>query len=200
MPIVKSKVKLSRSLGIPLTPKAARRWERRPDPPGQHGRSRNNRKKSDFGLQLLEKQRLRHQYFLRERQLANYVRKAAARMGNTVDHLIHALETRLDAIVLRAGFARTIYQARQFVTHGHVLINDRRVSFPSAPVRVGDVISLHPNMRDQNDVAQSIETIEPPSYIERNGKEFSARLIRLPSRDEIPVICELSSVVEFYAK
>lgn len=200
MPIVKSKVKLSRSLGIALVPKAAKGLERRPDPPGQHGKRRRTAKKSDYGQQLLEKQRLRHQYFLGERQLRNYVARAVAKTGNTAEHLITALETRLDTIVLRAGFARTIYQARQFVTHGHVLVNGKRVNFPSATVKVGDKVSLRENSRTMDPVQLAIATTELPPYVVRNDAEFEAELTRLPTREEIPVICELSSVVEFYAK
>lgn len=200
MPVIKSKVKLSRALGIPLVPKAAKHMERRPDPPGQHGKRRRTSKKSDYGLQLMEKQRLRHQYFLGERQLRNYVARATARTGNTAEHLIMALETRLDAIVLRAGFARTIYQARQFVTHGHVLVNGKRVNFPSASVKVGDKIALRERSRALDPVQLAIATSQPPPYVTRNDAEFEAELIRLPTREEIPVVCELSSVVEFYAK
>lgn len=200
MPIVKSKVKLSRSLGIPLVPKAGKHMERRPDPPGQHGKRRRTAKKSGYGQQLLEKQRLRHQYFLGERQLRGYVARAQARTGNTADHLILLLESRLDTIVLRAGFARTIYQARQFVTHGHVRVNGKRVNFPSATVNVGDKVSLRESSRALDPVQLAIATAVVPAYVVRNDAEFEAELVRLPAREEIPVICELSSVVEFYAK
>lgn len=197
MPVIQSKVKLSRSLGIALVPKAAKHMERRPYPPGQHGQRRRG-KKSAYGLQLLEKQRLRHQYFMGERQLSNWVRKAVAAKGNTADLLIQHLERRLDVLVLRAGFARTIYQARQFVTHGHIKVNGRKVSFPSALVGIGDAISLRAKSREIDMSKQTLNPAEPPIYVTREGDR--AWLSRLPAREEVPVICELSSVVEYYAK
>lgn len=197
MPIVQSKVKLSRALGIPLVPKAEKYMERRPYPPGQHGQRRRG-KKSDYGVQLLEKQRLRHQYFMGERQLANCVRKAVAGQGNTGDLLIQRLERRLDVLVLRAGFARTIYQARQFVTHGHVQVNGRKVHCPSALVRVGDEVSLKDSSRALDMRDQVLRPVDPPNYVIR--QDHRAWLARLPVREEVPVICELSSVIEYYAK
>jgi small subunit ribosomal protein S4 len=194
---IPSKIKLSRALGVPLVPKAAKYMERRPYPPGQHGKSRRG-KKSDYGLQLLEKQRLRHQYFLGERQMSNYVRKAASAKGITGDVLIHTLERRLDVLVLRAGFARTIYQARQFVTHGHVMLNGRMARYPSKQVRVGDEVSLKEMSRALDVRANTVTPVEPPPYVTRDGDR--AWLSRLPAREEVPVICVLSSVVEYYAK
>src|SRR5918912_3886980 len=135
------KVKIARALGIALTPKAARVMERRPNPPGQHGAS-PRRKVSDYKKQLLEKQRLRAQYNVSERQLRNAFAEASRKSGNTGVRLLQLLELRLDAVVLRAGFVRTIYAARQAVTHGHVLVNGKRVDRPSRRVKPGDVISL----------------------------------------------------------
>lgn len=197
MPLHRKKVKLSRALGIPLIPKAAKYLERRPTPPGQHGNSRR-RQKSSYGLQLLEKQKLRHQYFLGERQLTNYVRDAERRRGNTGDLLIQQLERRLDVLVLRAGFARTLYQARQYVTHGHVQVNGRKVDWPSALVNVGDEIALREKSRELDVLATELVPVEPPAYLVREGDV--GRLVRLPVREEVPVICEVSEVVEFYAK
>lgn len=197
MPLHKTKIKLSRALGIPLVPKAGKYLERRPYPPGQHGQSRRG-KKSSYGLQLLEKQRLRHQYFLREKQLANYVHDAERRRGNTGDLLIEQLERRLDVLVLRAGFARTLYQARQFVSHGHVRVNGGKVKWPSAPIKVGDEISLKEESRGLDVQKLALVPSEPPAYMARDGE--IARLIRLPVREEVPVICEVSTVIEYYAK
>ncbi len=113
MKYTRPKVKLSRQLGIPLTPKAIRFMERRSYPPGEHGETkRRSAKMSDYKRQLLEKQRLHAQYNIHERQLRNYVKKATNKKGNAAENLIQILETRLDSIVLRAGLARTIYAAR----------------------------------------------------------------------------------------
>ena len=115
------KVKKSRALGVALTPKAAAGMRKRPTPPGQHGAARGRRRRpSEYGVQLLEKQRLRFQYNISERQLRNYFRHATRRKGLTGETLLQSLETRLDALVLRARFARTIYQARQVVAHRHI--------------------------------------------------------------------------------
>ena len=120
------KVKLSRALGIPLTPKAMKYMARKPYPPGPHGMRKRHKKQSEFGNQLMEKQRLRAQYNLSEKQLRNYYRAASQEKGNTGENLIQKLESRLDAIILRAGFSPTIYGARQLVNHGHVLVNAKR--------------------------------------------------------------------------
>ena len=141
------KVKRSRALGIPLTPKCVRYFERRPFPPGQHGRSR--RSTSDYKIRLLEKQRLKAQYHLSEGQLRRAFARAARLAGKTGEALVVDLETRLDALVLRSGLARTIYQARQTVTHRHVTVNGHRVDRPSARSRPGDVISIAEPTRPQ---------------------------------------------------
>ena len=132
------KARISRALGIALTPKSARYLERRPYPPGEHGRGR--KQTSDYKVRLREKQRLRAQYDLGERQLRRAFDDARRRQTATGEELLRALETRLDATVLRAGFARTIYQARQFVTHQHILVNGKRVDRPSYRLRPGGVL------------------------------------------------------------
>jgi Ribosomal protein S4/S9 N-terminal domain/S4 domain len=122
------KVRLSRRVGAPLTPKSQRFFERRPYPPGVHGRRRRNQ--SDYRLRLQEKQRLRYQYDLREKQLRRTFEEATRRPGKAGENLIELLELRLDAVVLRSGFARTIYQARQMIVHGHFAVDGRKVDGP----------------------------------------------------------------------
>ena len=128
------KVRLARQLGIALTPKAAKVMENRPNPPGQHGAT-PRRKVSGYKKQLVEKQRLRAQYNVSERQLENAFGAATRQSGNTGIRLLQLLEMRLDAVVLRGGFVRTIYAARQAVTHGHVMVNGRKVDRPSRRLR-----------------------------------------------------------------
>ncbi len=132
------KAKISRALGIPLTPKCVKYFERRPFPPGVHGRSR--RKESDYKVRLLEKQRLRHQYNVSETQLRRAFDAAHRSSGKTGERLLASLETRLDALVLRAGFARTIYQARQTVAHGHIAVDgpQGRPAVVPGPARTDD--------------------------------------------------------------
>lgn len=195
------KVKLSRRLGIPLTPKAARIMAKRPYPPGQHGRgSRTRRKLSDFGRQLLEKQKLRAQYNIHERQMRNYVAKAMRKTGVTGEVLLQLLESRLDALVLRAGFVNTIYAARQFVSHGHVHVDGRPVNLPGYQVKPGQVISIKEKSRRIPLVQESLRDANPPAYVVLDKDAFSAQLVRLPQRDEVPVICDLQLVIEYYAR
>lgn len=197
------KVKKSRSLGIALTPKAQKYMEKRPYPPGMHGEAKARRqKKSVYGTQLLEKQRLRFQYNISERQMRNYFRKAAQKRGKTGEILVQQLETRLDAIVLRSGLARTIYAARQFVGHGHIEVNGSRVDIPSFQVKVGDVIAIKENSRKNIHIVDAVDySPPPPSYIERQRPGgFEARLLRVPPREEIPVIADENMIVEFYSK
>ncbi len=194
------KVKLSRKLGIQLTPKASKITERKPYPPGQHGPSKRRSKQSDYGLQLMEKQRLRLQYNVSEKQMGNYYKKATAITGNTADILISLLETRLDALVMRAGFARTIYAARQFVGHGHILVNGKKVDIPSYQVKPGDEFSIKEKSRKMEAFQEAVRTSAAPQYLEVNKGTFSARLLNSPAREDIPTICELSLVIEYYSR
>ncbi len=194
------KIRISRALGIALTPKAVAYFERRPYPPGEHGRKR--RKDSDYSTRLKEKQRLRAQYDISESQLRAAFDRAKRTGGKTGEALIQDLESRLDATVLRAGFARTIYQARQFVTHQHVLVNGARVDRPSYRLRPGDFIQVAERSRRKEPfvVAASGAHAEPPTYLEVRLADLVARYERTPSRDEVPVICEEQLVVEYYSR
>ncbi len=194
------KVRLSRRLGLPLTPKAVSYFERRPHPPGEHGRKR--RQQSDYSTRLLEKQRLRAQYDVSETQLRRAFDRARRTGGKTGEALIQDLESRLDATVLRAGFARTIYQARQFVTHQHVLVNGRRVDRPSYRLRPGDWIAIAERSRGKEpfQVAAAGAHAAAPAYLEVRPAELTARVERVPGRDEIPVVCEEQLVVEYYSR
>lgn len=196
------KVRRSRALGIPLTPKCVRYFENRPFPPGQHGRAR--RKESDYKVRLLEKQRLKAQYDLREGQLRRAFERAVRRPGKTGEELVSDLETRLDALVLRAGFARTIYQARQAVSHRHVTVNGRRVDRPSARLAPGDVISVAERSRGKAPfvvaAAGAHAAARPAPYLDTDLANLTARLVRAPARAEIPVICDEQLIVEYYSR
>ncbi len=198
----KAKVKLSRSLGIALTPKAAKYMERRPYPPGQHGRGR--KKESDYKNQLVEKQRLRAQYNISERQLRNAYAEAVRKSGKTGENLVSLLESRLDAFVLRAGFARTIYQARQFVNHGHFTVNGRKVDIASYRLKAGDFVQVRKKSREttpfQLAAAGAWAGETTPAYIEAHLEGLIARFLSVPERKQIPVICDEQLIVEFYSK
>jgi len=194
------KVRLSRALGIPLTPKSVEYFERRPYPPGEHGRKR--RKESDYSTRLREKQRLRAQYDISETQLRAAFDRAKRSGGKTGEALIQDLESRLDATVLRAGFARTIYQARQFVTHQHVLVNGKRVDRPSYRLQPGDFVSIDERSKAKEPfvVAASGGHADAPAYLTVRLADLIARYERTPGRDEVPVICDEQLVVEYYSR
>ncbi|AKJ64983.1 30S ribosomal protein S4 [Kiritimatiella glycovorans] len=196
----KPKIKVSRRLGVALTPKAHKYMERRPHPPGMHGTARRRPKLSDYGRQLLEKQRLRHQYNLREQQLANYFEKAVRRPGNSGEILMQLLESRLDAAVVRGGFARTIFQARQLVNHGHFRVNDRKVDIPSYHLREGDVVTPREKSREVDAIRGALDSTQSPEYLRVDPKNMSITFERVPTREEIPVICEVPLVIEFYSR
>ena len=194
------KTKRSRRLGVALTPKAERGMAAKPHMPGMHGPNMRRQKISDYGKQLLEKQRLRYQYNLRERQLTTYFRKAAAKAGNTGEVMIGMLETRLDVMVLRAGLARTIYQGRQLVVHGHVLINGKKCDRPGAPVKVGDKISIKEKSKGIDGIRHALESTAAAEYMLVDAENLTAELTRVPSREDVPVICDLALVIEYYAR
>jgi small subunit ribosomal protein S4 len=197
------KVKKSRALGIALTPKAVKYFEARPYPPGEHGRGR--KQTSDYKVRLLEKQRLRAQYDISERQMVRAYERARKVTGKTGEALIVELERRLDALILRAGLARTIYQARQMVVHGHIEVNGRKVDKPSFRVSPDDVVMVRERSRGKHPFLVAREggyapDGEIPRYLQVNREALAFRLDREPNRQEVPVICEEQLVVEFYAR
>jgi small subunit ribosomal protein S4 len=195
------KVRRSRALGIPLTPKCVSYFERRPYPPGVHGRARKST--SDYKVRLLEKQRLRAQYDISETQMRRAFDSAARGTSNTGEAIIAALETRLDAVVLRAGFARTIYQARQAVSHKHVEVNGRTVNIPSYRVKPGDVVAIREKSRAKTPfqvAAAGAHSTTPPPYLDVRLSALHVMLLREPKRSEVPVICNEQLVVEYYSR
>ena len=195
------KVKLSRQLGIALTPKAAKVMEKKPHPPGEHGRVQNFRRKlSDYKRQLVEKQKLRAQYNIHERQMRNYFDKAQSKKGNTGDNLLQMLEMRLDAVVLRGGLARTIYAARQLVTHGHILVNGERVDVPGYTCKPGDVVSVRAKSQQLPGIQEAMADAQGISYLSLVRNTATVRVVDLPQRDFIPVICDVPLVIEYYSR
>lgn len=177
--------------------------ERRPNPPGQHGPKSRRGKRSEYGKRLEEKQKLRFQYSILEKQMRRYVERAFKSRGVSGHVLLQILETRLDNMVYRLGFASTIWAARQLVTHGHVHVNERRVNIPSYECRVGDVITLREKMRQNPQVVEALNYCPAglvPSYLEADRDQFTGKLISTPSREEIPVKVDEQLIVEFYSK
>ncbi len=195
-----SKVKRSRHLGVPLTPKASSYMDRKPYPPGQHGRMKRRRRMSNYKQQLLEKQKLAAQYNVQEDQMANYFEKATSLQGYTIDRLIQQLETRLDAMVLRGGLSHTIYQARQMVSHGHIQVNGKKVDIPSHQVKVGDKISVREKSRKIDAFTDALQNAHPPEYLDLSKPEMTVEFVRLPERDEVPVECDITQVIEYYSR
>ncbi|WFE20977.1 30S ribosomal protein S4 [Solwaraspora sp. WMMD937] len=197
------KARISRALGIPLTRKCTRYFERRPYPAGVHGRAR--RKPSDYQVRLLEKQRLRHQYNVSETQLRRAFDDAVRGTGKTGEALVTLLERRLDAIVHRAGLARTIYQARQLVAHGHFTVDGHKVDRPSYRLRPGQLVQVRERSRTKPPfqiAAAGAHVGEGPAapYLSVSLTELAATLVREPARREVPVICDEQLVVEFYSR
>ena len=198
-------VRLSRKLGLALTPKAVKHFEKRPYPPGEHGRARK-RTESDYAVRLREKQRLRAQYMLKEKQLLKVYENARKQAGLTGEVMVEDLETRLDAVVLRAGFGRTILQARQHVTHRHILVDGKIVDRPSFRVKPGQTIQVKPKSQAtvpfQVAAAGAHRDVLPtlPGYLDVTIEKLSATLTRKPKRTEVPVTCDVQMVVEFYAR
>lgn len=193
------KVKKSRALGVALTPKAQKYMRKKAYPPGQHGQNRR-RRRSEYGLQLLEKQRLRFQYNVSERYLKRLFGVAAKQSGPTGENLVQLLESRLDALVLRAGFAPTIYAARQYVNHGHFEINGRKANIPSQRLRPGDVFAVRQRSREMLVFAELRPAVQPAPYLALSEDGFSARYVYVPGRAEVPIMCQEQMVVEYYSR
>lgn len=200
----RSKTRLSRALGVALTPKAARHMEKRPYAPGEHGRTKR-KADSDYAVRLREKQRLRAQYGIREKQLKIAFEEARRRQGLTGENLVEILETRLDALVLRSGLARSTAQARQMVVHRHIMVDGQLVDRPSFRVKEGQLIHVKTRSESselfQVSAAGGNAEVLPkvPGYLEVELDKLQARLVRGPKRAEIPVTCEVQLVVEYYA-
>lgn len=165
------------------------------------GTSRADKKLSNYGMQLLEKQRLRAYYGVMEKQFLGYVREAKKAKDQTGYALIKILESRLDNLVYRLGFASSIRQARQMVVHGHIRVNGKKIDIPSYRVNVGDTIALKERSRNiemfRENFLSSFPNLYP--YLEKNESSFSGKLIRYPEREEVPIEIEDQLVVEFYS-
>jgi small subunit ribosomal protein S4 len=197
------KVKISRRLGVNIfeNEKGRKALEKRPYPPGEHGRSRR-RQPSEYSFQLQEKQKAKHIYGLLERQFENLYKEANRTKGVTGENLLRFLEQRLDNIVFRAGWARTRPQARQFVNHGLVDVNGRRVDIPSYRVRQGDVIELRPKAKGMIVVQWNTDVLDrqPPPWLEPGDDGHAVTVRELPLREHIDVPVREQLIVELYSK
>jgi small subunit ribosomal protein S4 len=184
------KHRICRRVGSPVCGRPNCPTGKRPYPPGQHGRAR--RRLTEYHLRLLEKQKLRAMYNVGERQFRRYFAQATRKKGVTGEELLRLLETRADSLVLRLGFAQTIHQARQLVSHGHILVDGRRVDIPSVAVHPGQTIEASSSAKRFLPVTEALEvTPDPPVYLERDKGNVSGTLVRWPERDEIPLPVEV---------
>lgn len=175
--------------------------ERKPYGPGQHGRSRFNRK-SEYAIQLEEKQKAKYTYGLLEKQFRNLYKKATAKDGVTGEILLQYLESRLDNTVFRLGFAKTRRQARQLVSHKHVIVNGGVVNIPSYEVKPGDVVAMRPKSRNLEVVETSLEGAPRNKYkwVETDPKSRSGKMLYVPTMEEIPENINVQLIVELYSK
>ena len=174
--------------------------ERRPYPPGQHGRGRI--KESDYQLQLREKQKLRAMYGVLERQFRRYYEAATRQPGITGENLLRILESRIDNVVWRAGLAATRPQARQLVNHGHFRVNGKKVDIPSYQLKAGDLISAKERSRELLIIQHSLDTISHPvpEWLSVNGDERAVTVLSLPDRAQIDTSIREQMIVELYSK
>ena len=173
--------------------------ERRSYPPGEHGRGRM--KQSEYRLQLREKQKARRFYGVLEKQFRNYYDKASRQPGVTGENLLRLLETRLDNVLVRLGFAASRRQARQFVRHGHWSVNGRRVDIPSYHVKTGDVIAVKAGSGAETSIRDATElTSSVPAWLQADHDSLTAKILRLPDRDEIVTPVQEQLIVELYSK
>jgi small subunit ribosomal protein S4 len=189
-----------RRVGAPLCGRPNCPSNKRPYPPGQHGRGR--KRISEYQTRLLEKQKLRAIYGVGEAQMRRYYDRASRSRGVTGEEMIRQLETRLDSVVLRLGFALTTRQARQLVSHGHVTLDGKRVDVPSARVKPGQIVEVVDKAKNFVSVREALEiTPDPPVYLYRNKDQFQGTLSREPERTEVPLPVEVEErlIVEFYS-
>jgi small subunit ribosomal protein S4 len=175
--------------------------DRRPFPPGQHGQGR--RRNSEYGLQLREKQKARRYYGVLEKQFESYYDEAARRQGITGENLLQILESRLDNVVYRLGFAASRAEARQLVRHGHFTVNGRKVDIPSYLTKVGDVIAIREKSQQIERFKTLLENAESrsiPPWLELDLATKSGKIVRLPAREEIDTPVAEQMIVEFYSR
>jgi small subunit ribosomal protein S4 len=195
------RVRISRRFGLPIFG-PSKYLERRSYPPGVHG-PKSRRKHTEYGLGLIEKQKLRYFYGLMERQFRNVYEKARRRRGVTGEQMLQILETRLDNVVYHLGFANTRPAARQFVSHGHVQVNGRKVSIPSFALRVNDVVTVKNHNVARQLATKNLETATSrsvPDWLSLAKEEFKGVIMRIPTREEIAPIANEQAVVEFYSR
>ncbi|MCG3086201.1 30S ribosomal protein S4 [Anoxybacillus sp. LAT_35] len=191
--------KISRRLGISLSG-TGKELQKRPYPPGQHGPGQR-KKLSEYGIQLQEKQKLRHMYGVNERQFRKTFEEAGKMAGKHGENFMILLESRLDNLVYRLGFARTRRQARQLVNHGHILVDGSRVDIPSYRVKPGQTISVREKSRNLQIIKEALEVNNfVPDYLTLDADKLEGTYTRFPERSELPAEINEALIVEFYSR
>ncbi len=183
-----------------LAPKCA--IVKRNYPPGTHG-SKNRQRMTDYGQQLMEKQKARRQYQLLEKQFRLIFEKARRQTGNTGDNFLKLLETRLDNTVYRLGIASSRTQARQLVNHGHFTVNGKKSSIPSYQVKIGDIIGIKANKKDSNyfkNITEKLKKQEVPGWLHFDNQAMTAKVLGLPAKEAITVNFNPQMIIEFYSR
>jgi len=195
------RVRISRRFGTPIFG-PTKYLERRNYGPGVHG-PKSRRKHTDYGLGLIEKQKLRYYYGLMERQFRAVYENALRRRGVTGEQMLQILETRLDNVAYHLGFANTRAGSRQMVSHGHVKVNGRKVNIPSYSLKVNDVVEIRDSNVSRQLATRNLETATSravPDWLSLNKEAFKGSVMRIPTRDEIQPIANEQAVVEFYSR
>lgn len=203
-----SKCKKCRRLGQKLflkgercfTPKCA--MVKKPYPPGVHGKKRR-RGLSEYGSQLAEKQKLKRIYGIRERQLRRYFKEASKSRGATTEVLLTTLERRIDNVIFRLGWAESRTKGRQIVSHGHILLNGKRVDIPSINLKKGDVVEINKASLKKSlfrDLEIKLKKFTPPAWLSLDKKEFKAAVLAIPSKEAIETPVDLQMIVEYYSR
>ncbi len=191
------KVKLSRRVGVPIADLAKHTTKRQLNPPGVHGF--RGRRLRDFGVRLNEKQKLRYHYNVLEKQFRRYLREAKTTKGNTGDVLLRLLEQRLDNVIRRLGWARSIWAARQIVSHGHVLLNGRKTDCPSCQVNVGDRVTLKEGIHKiVRETMESLAGHQVPPWLSYDPSTLTANIVAVPTADQVPFDVNMNLIIEFY--
>lgn len=197
--------KVSRRLGIGITEKGQRILNKRSYPPGQHGPGSRRRQMSDYGMQLMEKQKAKYIYGVLERQFRRIFEQASRRSGVTGEYLLSLLERRLDNVVYRLGLATTRQQARQLVTHGHILVDGRKTNIPSYTVKIGQVITVRPESRRRTYFKNLVDSGDlnkhrAPDWLRLSANDLSGTVVALPRREDAEAGINEQLIVEFYSR
>ena len=195
------RVKVMRSLGVDLPGLSRKSIEQRPFPPGQHGNKSSRKRRSDYGVKLIEKQKIRFNYGLTETQMRRLIVDARKGKEPTGEKLVQLLERRFDNVVFRAGLAPTAVAARQLVSHGHVLLNGKCANIPSMRLKLGDEVAVRQKSKTIPIIVDSMKepALARPEWLVWNEQQVSAVVAHYPSAEDVPFDVDLQLVVEFYA-